>query len=67
MSCVIYVDRHRRAVEIMGIPQPKVSALLRGQFRGICEAKMLEAIARLGPEVKIVIGPSRRRSSPGHV
>jgi predicted XRE-type DNA-binding protein len=56
-----------RAAEIMGIPQPKVSALLRGQFRGISEAKMLEAIALLGHNVKIVIGPSRRRSSPGHV
>ncbi|WP_217987820.1 helix-turn-helix domain-containing protein [Halomonas salipaludis] len=56
-----------KAAELMGIPQPKVSALLRGQFRGISEAKMLEAIARLGRDVKIVIGPSRRRSSPGHV
>jgi predicted XRE-type DNA-binding protein len=56
-----------KAAEIMGIPQPKVSALLRGRFRGISEAKMLEAIARLGRDVKIVIGPSRHRSSPGHV
>ncbi len=56
-----------RAAEIMGLPQPKVSALLRGQFRGISEAKMLEAIAALGREVRIVIGPSRPRSKPGHV
>ncbi|MGM0694935.1 MAG: helix-turn-helix domain-containing protein [Pseudomonadota bacterium] len=56
-----------RAAEIMGLPQPKVSALLRGQFRGISESKMLEAIAALGQEVRIVIGPSRPRSKPGHV
>ncbi len=56
-----------RAAEIMGIPQPKVSALLRGQFRGISEAKMLEAIIRLDREAKIVIGPLRRRYSPGHI
>ncbi len=56
-----------RAAGIMGLPQPKVSALLRGQFRGISESKMLEAIAALGQEVRIVIGPSRPRSKPGHV
>jgi predicted XRE-type DNA-binding protein len=56
-----------KASEIMGIPQPKVSALLRGQFRGISEAKMLDAIASLGREVRIVIGPSRPKSKPGHV
>lgn len=66
------IIKHRRltqsrAAEIMGIPQPKVSALLRGHFRGISEAKMLEAIARLGREVRIVIGPTRPRSSPGHI
>lgn len=66
------IIKHRRltqtkAADIMGLPQPKVSALLRGQFRGISEVKMLDAIARLGREVKIVIGPSRYRSSPGHV
>ncbi|GGY11400.1 transcriptional regulator [Litchfieldella qijiaojingensis] len=56
-----------KAAEIVGIPQPKLSGLLRGQFRGISEAKMLECLARLGQEVKIVIGPSRPRSKPGHV
>ncbi|EPC00493.1 hypothetical protein L861_06015 [Litchfieldella anticariensis FP35 = DSM 16096] len=56
-----------KAAEIVGIPQPKLSGLLRGQFRGISEAKMLECLARLGREVKIVIGPSRPRSKPGHV
>lgn len=56
-----------QAAEIVGISQPKLSGLLRGQFRGISEAKMLECLARLGREVRIVIGPSRPRSKPGHV
>lgn len=56
-----------QAAEIVGISQPKLSVLLRGQFRGISEAKMLECLARLGREVRIVIGPSRPRSKPGHV
>ena len=56
-----------KAAEIIGIPQPKLSGLLRGQFRGISEAKMLDCLARLGREVRIVVGPSRPRSKPGHV
>jgi predicted XRE-type DNA-binding protein len=29
------------AAEIIGMPQPKLSGLLRGQFRGVSEAKMV--------------------------
>jgi predicted XRE-type DNA-binding protein len=36
------------AARLLAMPQPKVSLLLRGQFRGISEAKMLECPARLG-------------------
>lgn len=56
-----------KAAQIVGIPQPKLSGLLRGQFRGISEAKMLDCLARLGTEVRIVVGPSRPRSKPGQV
>ncbi len=46
-----------QAAERLGIPQSKLSLLLRGQFRGISEAKMLECLARLGRDIQIVIGP----------
>ncbi len=46
-----------RAAEILGISQPKLSGLLRGQFRSISEAKMLECITRLGRDVQIFINP----------
>lgn len=46
-----------QAAELLGIPQPKLSLMLRGQFRGISETKMLECLARLGRDVQIVIGP----------
>ena len=36
-----------QAAEILGMPQPKLSGMLRGQFRGIGEAKMLEHMNRL--------------------
>ena len=32
------------AAKLLSIPQPKVSALLRRQFRGTSEAKMLECL-----------------------
>jgi len=44
-----------QASEILGIPQPKLSAMLRGQFRGISETKMLECMNRLGRDVEIVV------------
>ncbi len=46
-----------QAAEVLGIPQPKLSLLLRGQFRGISEVKMLECLTRLGRDIQIVIGP----------
>jgi predicted XRE-type DNA-binding protein len=53
-----------QAAEILGIPQPKLSGMLRGQFRGISEAKMLECMNRLGRDVEIVVRkPSRSRST----
>jgi predicted XRE-type DNA-binding protein len=55
------------AAEIVGMPQPKLSGLLRGQFRGISETKMLNCLTRLGRDVKIVVGPARRRSGTGHI
>ena len=52
------------AAEILGMPQPKVSGMLRGQFRGVSEAKLLECLNRLGRDVEIVVRkPSRTRST----
>jgi predicted XRE-type DNA-binding protein len=55
------------AGEILGIPQPKLSKMLRGQFRGISEAKMLECLTRLGRDIQIVIGSEGPASSVGRV
>lgn len=57
----------QRAADVLGIPQSKLSKMLRGQFRGISEAKMLDCLARLGRDVQIVVGPARRSASVGHV
>lgn len=52
-----------QAAKLLGMTQPKLSNLLRGQFRGISEAKMLECLTRLGRDVQIVVGKPRR--TPG--
>ncbi len=36
-----------RTAEVEGLTQPKVSALLKGRFRGISEHRLLECLTRL--------------------
>ncbi|MFS1582907.1 MAG: helix-turn-helix domain-containing protein [Candidatus Arsenophonus phytopathogenicus] len=55
------------AAEVLCIPQSKLSKMLRGQFRGISESKMLDCLTRLGRDVQIVVGPARRAVSAGRV
>ena len=56
-----------QAAELLGIPQPKLSNMLRGQFRGISETKMIDCLTRLGRNVEIVVKPVPRSKSAGHV
>lgn len=56
-----------QAAELLGMPQPKLSNMLRGRFRGISEAKMLECLTRLGRDVQIVVKTSSRSRKTGHV
>lgn len=55
----------REAAEIIGVPQPKLSNILRGQFRGVSEAKVMDCLLRLGNDVQIVVKPARRKASVG--
>ena len=48
-----------QAAELLGMPQPKVSAMLRGQFRGISEDRMMRCLVALGQNVQIVVKPVR--------
>ncbi len=64
---------HRRgltqihAAEILGLTQPKVSALLKGRFRGFSEHRLLECLTRLGRDVHIVVKPTRRSGTSGRL
>jgi len=43
----------------MGIPQPKVSAMLRGDFTNLSERKLMDCLNRLGYDIEIKVKPAR--------
>lgn len=56
-----------QAAQILGLTQPKVSRLLKGQFRGISERRLLNCLTRLGRDVQIVVKPAPRNRDTGHL
>ncbi|MFJ2367128.1 helix-turn-helix domain-containing protein [Pseudomonas sp. NPDC087697] len=56
-----------QASEILGLSQPKLSEMLRGKFRGISEAKMMECLSRLGRDVQIIVKPAPRSRREGRI
>jgi predicted XRE-type DNA-binding protein len=55
-----------QAAAAMGLPQPQLSDLLRGRFRGISETRMLDGLARLSSDVEIAVAP-RRDATAGRI
>lgn len=45
----------------MGLTQPKVSALLRGEFSNFSERKLMDCLNRLGYDIEIKVHPSEQR------
>lgn len=48
------------AAKAMGIDQPKVSAMLAGQFRGYSVERLMRFLVALGQDVEIVVKPRKR-------
>jgi predicted XRE-type DNA-binding protein len=48
------------AAQILGIDQPKVSAMLAGQFRGYSVERLMRFLVALGQDVEIVVKPRKR-------
>jgi len=48
------------AAQAMGIDQPKVSAMLAGQFRGYSVERLMRFLVALGQDVEIVVTPNKR-------
>lgn len=43
----------------MGLPQPKVSGLLRGDFTHLSERKLMDCLTRLGYDIEIRLRPTK--------
>lgn len=56
-----------QAAKILRLTQPKISRLLRGQFRGISERRLLRCLTRLGRDVQIVVKQAPRRRVQGRM
>lgn len=66
------IIKHRKLTQtqastLLGMTQPKLSNMLRGRFRGISEAKMLECLTLLGRDVQIIVRPAARARKTGNV
>ena len=56
-----------QAAEILGVDQPKVSALIRGRLAGFSIERLLRFLLLLGTDVAITIKPSQRSHSRSRV
>ena len=50
-----------QAAELLGITQPKVSAILNGQLRGFSMEKLMNLLCTLDYDVEVVVKPTVHR------
>jgi predicted XRE-type DNA-binding protein len=55
------------AAKVLGLSQPKVSALLTGDFDGYSQERLFWLLNRLGCDVRIVVKPAPRRRTVGRI
>ena len=48
----------QEAAKRMGIPQPKVSGMMRGDFTNLSERKLMDRLNRLGYDIEIKVRPA---------
>ncbi|HEV2549725.1 MAG TPA: helix-turn-helix transcriptional regulator [Stellaceae bacterium] len=51
------------AARVLGIPQPKISAIRHYKVRGISLERLMQALTALGQNVEIVVTPSKKKSA----
>jgi predicted XRE-type DNA-binding protein len=56
-----------QAAKVLGISQPKVSALMRGHLTGFSIERLLRFLAALGSDVQIVVTTRDSASGTGHI
>jgi len=52
----------RKAAEILGIDQPKISALLKGKLAGFSIERLFRFFAMLNQDIEIIIKPHKGRN-----
>jgi predicted XRE-type DNA-binding protein len=55
------------AARLLGVDQPKVSALLRGKLTGFSTERLIKFLNALGRDVEIVVRDRPRTKGPGHL
>jgi predicted XRE-type DNA-binding protein len=55
-----------RAAKLLGMPQPKVSAIRNYKLRGVSLERLMQALTMLGQHVRIVVRPSNQ-STPARI
>ncbi len=56
-----------QAGHLMGLDQPKVSALMNGRLAGFSSDRLMRFLAALGQDVEIVVKARSRRRSRGQI
>lgn len=51
----------QEAAKLMGITQPKVSDMMRGDFTNLSERKLMDCLTRLGYDIEIKVRPARAK------
>jgi predicted XRE-type DNA-binding protein len=51
----------QEAAKRMGITQPKVSDMMRGDFSNLSERKLMDCLTRLGYDIEINVRPSKAK------
>jgi predicted XRE-type DNA-binding protein len=49
----------QQAAKLMGITQPKVSDMMRGDFTNLSERKLMDCLTRLGYDIEIKVRPTK--------
>ncbi len=68
--CEVIAERgltQMEAAEILGLDQPKISALVRGKLNGFSADRLFRFLNDLGQEVEITIRPTQRAGRRGNI
>lgn len=55
----------QEAARLMGVTQPKVSDMMRGNFSNLSERKLMDCLTRLGYDIEIKVRPAK--AQVGHL